>query len=144
MNYKIVITVIIALVISTVLVFIIPKEETINPKSVYRVYLAGKSVGLIEDKDSLDAYIDNEQQTLKEKYNADKVYAPEDLEIVKDVTYNENISTTSEIYNKIKDIEPFTIKGYEITIEGIDTTNEQGEKVEGKDQNYLCIRQRCF
>ena len=103
MNYKIIITVIISLVISTLLVFIVPKEETLTPKSVYRVYLAGKSVGLIEDKDSLDAYIDNEQQTLKEKYKADKVYAPEDLEIVKDVTYNENISTTSEIYNKIKE-----------------------------------------
>ena len=144
MNYKIIITVIIALVISTVLVFIIPKEETINPKSVYRVYLAGKSVGLIEDKDSLDAYIDNEQQTLKEKYNADKVYAPEDLEIVKDVTYNENISTTSEIYNKIKDIEPFTIRGYEITIEGIDTTNEQGEKVEGTDQTIYVLDKAVF
>ena len=43
MNYKVIITIIFALVISTVLVFIIPKEETINPKSVYRVYLAGKS-----------------------------------------------------------------------------------------------------
>ena len=144
MNYKIIITVIISLVISTLLVFIVPKEETLTPKSVYRVYLAGKSVGLIEDKDSLDAYIDNEQQTLKEKYKADKVYAPEDLEIVKDVTYNENISTTSEIYNKIKDIEPFTIKGYEITIEGIDTTNEQGEEVKGKDQTIYVLDKNVF
>ena len=89
-------------------------------------------------------YIDNEQQTLKEKYNADKVYAPEDLEIVKDVTYNEDISTTKEIYNKIKDIEPFTIKGYEITIEGIDTTNEQGEEVKGKDQTIYVLDKECL
>ena len=144
MNYKVIITIILALVISTVLVFFIPKKETIEPKSVYRVYLAGKSIGLIEDKDSLDTYIDNEQQSLKEKYQADKVYAPEDLEIVKDVTYNEDVSTTKEIYDKIKDIEPFTIKGYEITIEGIDTTNEQGEEVKGKDQTIYVLDKNVF
>ena len=144
MNYKVIITIILALVISTVLVFFIPKKETIEPKSVYRVYLAGKSIGLIEDKGSLDTYIDNEQQSLKEKYQADKVYAPEDLEIVKDVTYNEDVSTTKEIYDKIKDIEPFTIKGYEITIEGIDTTNEQGEEVKGKDQTIYVLDKNVF
>ena len=103
MNYKIIITIILSLVISTILVFFIPKKETLEPQNVYRVYLAGKSIGLIEDKDSLDTYIDKEQQSLKEKYQADKVYAPEDLEIVKDVTYNEDVSTTKEIYDKIKD-----------------------------------------
>ena len=125
MNIKAIITIIIAFVISLAIVFIAPSKETLAPKNVYRVYLAGKSVGLIKDKTALDEYIDKEQQTLKERYNADKVYAPEDLEIVKDITYNEEISTTEEIYNKIKDIKPFTIKGYKITIEGIDTTNEK-------------------
>lgn len=144
MNYKVIITIILALVISTILVFFIPRKETIEPKSVYRVYLAGKSIGLIEDKDSLDTYIDNEQQSLKEKYQADKVYAPEDLEIVKDVTYDEDVSTTKEIYDKIKDIEPFTIKGYKITIEGIDTTNEQGEEVKGKDQIIYVLDKKVF
>ena len=104
MNIKTIITIVIALMVSLIIMFLVPKEETLTPKNVYRVYLAGKSVGLISDKDSLDEYIDKEQQTLKDKYNADKVYAPEDLEVVKDVTYNEDISTTKEIYNKIKDI----------------------------------------
>lgn len=144
MNYKIIITIILSLVISTILVFFIPKKETLEPQNVYRVYLAGKSIGLIEDKDSLDTYIDKEQQSLKEKYQADKVYAPEDLEIVKDVTYNEDVSTTKEIYDKIKDIEPFTIKGYEITIEGIDTTNEKGEEVKGKDQTIYVLDKSVF
>lgn len=144
MNIKTIMTIVIALMVSLIIMFIVPKEETLTPKNVYRVYLAGKSVGLINDKDSLDEYIDKEQQTLKDKYNADKVYAPEDLEVVKDVTYNENISTTKEIYNKIKDIEPFTIKGYEITIEGIDTTNEEGETVEGKDQTIYVLDKEVF
>ena len=144
MNIKTIITIAIALIVSLVIMFIIPNEETLTPKSVYRVYLAGKSVGLIDDKDSLDEYIDKEQQTLKDKYNADKVYAPEDLEIVKDITYNEDISTTQQIYNKIKDIEPFTIKGYEITIEGIDTTNEQGETVKAENQTIYVLDKEIF
>ena len=144
MNIKSIITILIALLISLVIIFIIPKDVEATPQNVYRVYLAGKSVGLISDKDSLDEYIDKEQQTLKDKYQADKVYAPEDLEIVKDVTYNENISTTEEIYNKIKDIEPFTIKGYEITIEGLDSTNEQGETVEGTDQTIYVLDKDIF
>ncbi len=144
MNKKVIITIFVAILISAILVFFIPKDENLEPKVVYRVYLAGKSVGLIEDKDDLDAYIDNEQQTLKEKYNADKVYAPEDLEIVKDITYDEEISTTEEIYNKIKDIEPFTIKGYEITIEGIDTTDSNGDTVEGEDQTIYVLDEEVF
>ena len=144
MNVKTIITITIALIISLVIMVIMPKEETLTPKSVYRVYLAGKSVGLIDNKNSLDEYIDKEQQTLKDKYNADKVYAPEDLEIVKDVTYNENISTTEEIYNKIKDIEPFTIKGYKITIEGLDTTNEQGETIKGVNQTIYVLDKKVF
>lgn len=139
MNIKAIITLIIAVTISLILIIIIPLEETSNPKSVYRVYLAGKSVGLINDKDSLDKYIDKEQKALKDKYNADKVYAPEDLKVVKDVTYNENISTTEEIYNKIKDIEPFTIKGYKIIIEGIDTKDSEGNKIKGEDKTIYVL-----
>lgn len=144
MNIKAIITIIIAFVISLAIVFIAPSKETLAPKNVYRVYLAGKSVGLIKDKTALDEYIDKEQQTLKERYNADKVYAPEDLEIVKDITYNEEISTTEEIYNKIKDIKPFTIKGYKITIEGIDTTNEKGEEIKGLDQTLYVLDEDVF
>ena len=144
MNIKLLITIICTLIISFIIVFLTPNDKEVSPQSVYRVYLAGKSVGLIEDKEALDQYIDNEQQTIKDKYNADKVYAPESLEIVKDITYNEEISTTKEIYDKIKDIEPFTIKGYEITIAGIDTVNEQGETVEGKDQKIYVLDKNVF
>ena len=106
MNIKTIITIVIALMVSLIIMFLVPKEETLTPKNVYRVYLAGKSVGLISDKDALDEYIDKEQQTLKDKYNADKVYAPEDLEVVKDVTYNEDIIEQIENANKTeKDLE---------------------------------------
>ena len=144
MNIKNILIIGIAILISVILLFFTPKTKVMSPQSVYRVYLAGKSVGLIEDKEDLDQYIDKEQQSLKDKYNADKVYAPESLEVVKDITYNEKISTTEEIYNKIKDIEPFTIRGYEINIQGIDTTNEQGETIKGVDQTIYVLDEGVF
>ncbi len=144
MNLKNVLMISMAAIISLIILFIAPVTKALEPRNVYRVYLAGKSIGLVEDATALDQYIDNEQQILREQYQVDKVYAPEDLKIVKDITYNENISTTQEIYEKIKDIEPFTIKGYEITITGIDTTNEQGETVEGKDQTIYVLDQAVF
>ena len=144
MNIKNILIIGIAILISVILLFFTPKTKVMSPQSVYRVYLAGKSVGLIEDKEDLDQYIDKEQQSLKDKYNADKVYAPESLEVVKDITYNEKISTTEEIYNKIKDVEPFTIRGYEINIQGIDTTNEQGETIKGVDQTIYVLDEGVF
>lgn len=144
MNLKTIITIFLALTISLVLIIIIPKEESNTPQVAYRVYLAGNSIGLIEDKDSLNEYIDNEQQNLKDRYKADKVYAPEDLEIVKDITYKENISSTTEIYNKIKDIEPFTIKGYEITIEGVDSKDAEGNDIKGKNQTLYVLDKKIF
>lgn len=144
MNFKNVLIISIAAIVSFVILFFTPNTKALEPQNVYRVYLAGKSIGLVEDATALDQYIDNEQQMLREQYQVDKVYAPEDLKIVKDVTYNENISTTQEIYEKIKDIEPFTIKGYEVTISGIDTTNEQGEVVEGVDHTIYVLDEQVF
>ena len=100
-NFKNSIFIALALILSFLIIIITPQNSVKQPKKVYRVYLAGKSVGLITDKNSLDKYIDNEQKTLKEKYNADKIYAPADLKIVSDITYDEKIDTTKEIYNKI-------------------------------------------
>ena len=105
-----------------------------TPKQVYRVYLKGKSLGLIESKSDLEKYIDNQQQTIKKKYKVDKVYAPADLSIVKEKTYNTNIQSTKEIYEKIKDISPFTISGYAVKIKGVDSKDVNGKTIKGKTQ----------
>ena len=70
MNIKNILIIGLALLISVALLFFTPKTKVMSPQSVYRVYLAGKSVGLIEDKEDLDQYIDKEQQSL----NSHKVY----------------------------------------------------------------------
>ena len=89
-----------ALVISFLLVFFCPISKAKEPQEVYIVYLKGKSLGLIENKEKLEQYIDSEQEKIKNKYKVDKVYAPEDLKIEKEITYQEKISTTKQIYDK--------------------------------------------
>lgn len=92
------------------------QKFSLTPKTVYHVYLKGKSIGLIESKEDLERYIDSEQESLKEKYNINKVYIPDELDIKKEITYKEDISSPEEIYTKIKDISSFSIDGYEINI----------------------------
>jgi len=103
-----------------------------KPQTLYRVYLKGESLGLIESKRELEEYIDKEQDEIKKKYNVKKVYVPADLKIVKETTFDRNIKSTKEIYEDIKDKSPFTINGYITKIKGIETTNADGKKERGK------------
>lgn len=101
-------------------------------KQVYRVYLDGKSLGLIESKKDLENYIDKEQQMIKDKYNVSRVYAPNGLEIKEEITYNGNIISSKDIYNLIKEKESFTIPGYKVVI------TPDKEDVE-KQEEYLYL-----
>ena len=93
-------------------------------KDVYRVYLNGRSLGIIENKKALEDYVNKKQEALKEKYHVDNVYIPQGLKITKETTYNEKTEKVETIYNKIADEEDFTINGYTITI----TDLKEGEK----------------
>ena len=93
------------------------------PVEVYQLYLNGKIIGVVDDKEELYEMIDKEQNALKEEYNVDSIYPPEGLELVSVNTYNTSINTVDEIYEKIKDMDNFTIEGYEITIK----TDESSE-----------------
>lgn len=121
------------------------KQLDTTPKTVYHVYLEGKSIGLVKSKKALEQYIDKEQQTLKEKYNVKKVYTPSDLDIKKEITYSNDISSTKEIYEKIKDISSFTIDGYQIVIKK--ATNEQSsdvKKANTKNKKIYVIDKKVF
>lgn len=91
-----------------------PINRTIN--SFYQVYLGGNKIGLIRSKDELYDLIDEEQQEIKNYYNVNKVYPPSGLEVQSVLTYKTNVMTAKEVYNEIKDIDPFTIEGYEVTV----------------------------
>lgn len=96
----------------------VPVERKIN--KFYQVYLGDEKIGLISSKEELYNLIDKEQNAIKEKYNVDKIYAPEGLEVQEVLTYNDNIMTSKEVYEEIKDSAPFTIEGYEVSIKSED------------------------
>ncbi len=85
-------------------------------QKLYKVYLDGTELGMIENKNELYALIDQEQQDIKEKYDVTTIYPPKGLEVSEVLTYDKNIISVNEIYNKIKDEETFTIEGYQINI----------------------------
>lgn len=86
------------------------------PTNLYQVYLNGNPIGVLKNQDNLYDLINDEQQNLKSKYNVDKIYPPNGLEIAEVVTYDGKINEANEVYSVIKDTEPFTVKGYQITI----------------------------
>lgn len=112
-----IITAILCMVIFIFLIiFDINKYKDENPKHVYQVYLNGQKMGLIADSEELLALINEEQKDIKEKYNVNNVYPPLGFEVVKYITYDDDIIEASKIYDKIKDQDDFTIEGYQITI----------------------------
>ncbi len=97
-------------------------SRTKMPIEAYRVYLKGSSIGLIKSEDELNEYINKMQQAIKAKYNVNKVYIPNDINVIKDITYEENIKSIKEIYDIINKESPFTIKGYIATIDKTNST----------------------
>ena len=91
-------------------------SKTNNPIEAYQVYLKGESIGLIKSDKELYDYINKMQKEIMDKYNVSNVYVPNDINVVKDITYEENLSSIANIYNIINEKSPFTIKGYIVTI----------------------------
>lgn len=84
MNKKTVFITFICLILSS-FVFFVGYKKMDNPQELYRVYLKGETIGYIENKELLEKYIDDAQIALKEKYNVDKVYAPNELDVIKEM-----------------------------------------------------------
>lgn len=84
--------------------------------SVYQIYLDGKIIGCIQDKDEFYSIINKHQMEAKEKYGVDNVYPPDNLKIVKVNKYNPVMYSAEEIYEKIASLDSFTVDGYVISI----------------------------
>ena len=93
-------------------------KSSVDPTTVYTVYLDGKSIGNISSKESFDNFINSKEEELKKKYDIDTVYTPKGVEIKKNVTYNSLVNTNEQVYNRIISNKKFTIHGYEMTIDG--------------------------
>ena len=117
-----------------------------EPQTVYRVYLKGKSLGIIKSKKSFENYIDKQQEEIKRKYNVKKVYAPTDLDIVKETTFSNDLKTNKQIYDEIKDTSPFTIDGYVVKIRTVENKNDKSKDKEKqpKYQNIYVLNKEVF
>lgn len=122
-------------------------EKPQEPKQLYHVYLGGKSLGLIESKADLEKYIDEKQGTIKQKYNVNKVYIPNGLDIIQEITYNDKTYTTEEIYQMIQEQEggsSFTIDGYQIKIAGYEKSTEDGGTAIDEDKIIYVLDREIF
>lgn len=130
-----IITIIITAILS-IFVFFVGSLEKVEsaPVILYQVYLNGEKIGLIDSEEELLNLIDKEQSSIKRKYGVDKVYPPNGLEIKKEYTYKDKIDSVENVYNKIKDVEPFTINGYTITITYVSEKTENNEDVETEEK----------
>ena len=158
MDKKTTILTIIALMITGVVVYLgsnptttyakmLGIKNTDEPHQLYHVYLGGESLGLIESQEELEKFIDEKQSEIKKKYQVDKVYVPNDLDIVQEITYVQKVSTVEEIYQKIQEkrgSESFTIDGYKIDIEGIEKESEGGETVTTPDIVLYVLDEEVF
>lgn len=113
----------------------IKNNSNIQVSSLYQVYLNGNQIGLIEDKDALYNLINEEQDEIKNTYDVSTVYPPNNLEIIKVNTYNDEISDIEDVYRQIEQKDDFTVKGYIITITGTEEANSSDSTDEDLTSN---------
>lgn len=121
--------------ISTVLIVIILVflgfTHNINsePMNVYNVYLDGKIIGVVKDKNEFENYINRKENAIMKKYGVDKVYMPNGVIIKKMTTYDKRVDSNHKVYKKIIALKQFTIKGTVITIKDKDNKKEKPKKI---------------
>ena len=126
----------IAFIISGVLTYSIKNtSKNTIPTEGYRVYLEGKSIGFIKSKDELNKYINTQQERLKNQYKVDTIYIPNNIDIIKEITYDNKIDSITDIYNKINEISPFTIKGYQVVITKKNDNEKSDEQQEDTEEH---------
>ncbi len=106
-------------------------------ESAYLVYLKGEKIGLIKDDTELYNLINHEQDAIRQKYAVDDVYPPADFNLVKTKTYENNYMTVAEIYNKIAELDNFTIEGYIINVKVPEGAENQNFTINVLDKNIF-------
>ena len=75
-------------------------QNVAEANKIYNVYLDGKVIGAITDKDALYSLIDEKQQSIKDKYHVNNVYPPSGLQIVENYAYDTKVAEINNIYQK--------------------------------------------
>ena len=127
--------------LSVLLLYIInltyQNKDLDNAKEAYLVYLDSKKIGIIEDDQALYNLINEEQKAIKSQYDVSVVYPPTSFEILKTNTYDNNYSTVDDIYNKIAELDSFTIKGYIVTIKFPEEEQKEPLKINVLDKDVF-------
>ncbi len=100
-------------------------KRNIEPNHYYQVYLDEELLGTIKSEKELENYIDKRGEYIKNKYNVDKISKPNGLEVKRITTYDDELSTVQQIYEKILEKKSFTIEGYQFTI----TSEDDSKKI---------------
>lgn len=103
------------------------KTNKTKPRTYYNVYLDGELLGSVKSKSKLEKYIDAQNEEYKKKYDVDTIYAPNGLDIKADVVYSNKTEPVEQIYKRIQNERPFTIKGYQYTITSSYATDEEND-----------------
>ena len=106
-----------------------------NPRVAYRVYLKGRSIGLIESEEEFNDYFNKKEEEVKKKYNVDSIYIPNDIDIEKDITYDDKLPSPEELYKLISETSPFTIKAYKVVVNRENSTELVNDD-NVSDENY--------
>lgn len=124
MKNKYPLTILILILVAVLSIFLLgfKTKDKGMPQEVYNVYLDGNLIGTIESDDSFREYINEKEESIKNKYKVENVYTPNGVEIKEEITYKPKISTNEEVYNKIIKEKDFTIKGVVINIKSDDKT----------------------
>ena len=110
------------------------KKSANEANEVYKVYLNGEKIGLLNDKDDLYDLINDKQLKIKEKYGVNNVYPPKGFNIIKSYTYDDKVNDVDEIYKQIETVDDFTIKGYTIVIHSTDQPQNLTDEVIEEDE----------
>lgn len=97
----------------------------LKAESIYEVFLNGSVIGYIENDQELYDLINEKQSEIKKTYKVENVYPPENFNIIKTNSYNVQISSVEDIYNKMAKIDSFTIEGYQIKVTPPEDTGEK-------------------
>lgn len=99
------------------------------PSKVYQVYIDGEIIGTVVSEKDFDDYINQKEETIKKKYNVDKVYMPKGVTVKAVTTYNNEVDTNEEVYQRIVQQKQFTIKGTIITIKNKEIENYETQYI---------------
>lgn len=134
------------IIISCIIVYFINLGYTYAtmPNTYYNVYLDGEIIGVVSSKEKLENYIDNQNAKYKKEFGVDRIYSPNGLDVEKIVTYDGKVDSIKDIYNIIQTKKPFTISGYQLTIDNtVDNEKEEVEdsqestELEGQDNSLI-------